>query len=208
MTVRSIGSTVRSMSLSSNCSPQAMVSSNRPERTMTNVQIAQPAATTIPKPAAAMAATEQSATVVERFLGLTAAITLGICCLQLEGGHLGDYAQVVTFAMICSLTLGGMIMSHGPRLVARLLAVSFGSRAQDEVESQALSSLCQRGRRLAYTATVVQMIVGIVHVLSVLDQPALIGPGLAVSLTALVIGPLIAEFGFGSAQQWVKRSIQ
>lgn len=172
---------------------------------MTDIPIDRPVAATTSAHTRATNPVEPSATVIERLLGLTAALTLAICCLELEGGHANDYLQVVPLAMICSITLGGLIMSHGPRLVARLVAVCFGSQPRDDAEALALHSLCQRGRRLTYTATVVQVISGVIHVLSVLDQPSLIGPGLAVALTAVVIGPLVAELGFGSAQQWAKR---
>ena len=43
---------------------------------------------------------------------------------------------------------------------------------------------------------------GVMRVLSVLDQPKLIGPCFAVSLVGLVYGAVLAELGFGAAERW------
>ena len=46
------------------------------------------------------------------------------------------------------------------------------------------------------------MTIGVMHVLSLLNQPKLIGPGLAVALVGLVYGVVPAELGFGAAERW------
>ena len=173
---------------------------------MTDVQIADPIADlngADSKPATRSSST--TTTVAERLLGLTAAFTLTYCCMRLTGAYPSDFLQVTAIGLVLAIITGGLIMSHGPRLIARMVAVSFGASAVDDNEVQALRSLCQRGRRLAYLGAVVQLATSTVHVLTVLDQPELIGPGLAAGMTVLVIAPVIAEVGFGSGEYWVAR---
>lgn len=158
---------------------------------------------TSPTIPAGVPAPRDGATVFERILGLIAVATLGWCCLTLEGFQTYWLLSPMPFAMVAAITLGGLIMSHGPRPIAKLIAVCFGAAATDDAEADALRSLCRRGRSLAYTGATLQAITGTMHVLSVLDNPGLIGPGLAVSLLGFVQAIVIAELGFGSAVHWV-----
>jgi len=169
---------------------------------MTDIRFAQDVTAKAAPPTHCSASTT---TLVERMLGLTAVTTLTWCCISLEGGHPSVLLQVVPIAMIAAIALGGLIMSHGPRAIARLLAVCFGASATNEEEAQQLRGLCRRGRRLAYAGGVAQMISGLLHVMSTLDQPSLIGPGIAVTFAGFFWAPVIAELGFGSAEHWVAR---
>ena len=170
------------------------------------MQIANPAAQSIPaNKSAAPRQVASVATVTERLLGLIAIVTLTWCCIQLEGGDPVVLLQPVPIALIASITLGGLVLSHGPALIARCIAVCFGAKLSGAVESEQLRSLCQRGRRLAWIGGFTQLLTGTIHILSVLDSPECIGPGIALCLAGLFWAPLIAELGFGSAEHWVTR---
>lgn len=181
---------------------------------MTDIQIADSArvqdspVAASPKQTARKTAAPQAASIVERLLGMTAIVTLTWCCIALEGGHAHNLLQVVPIAMIVAITLGGLILSHGARPIAQLLAVCFGASVATAEQADELRSVCRHGRRLAYAGGTLQIIAGLVQVLSVLDQPSLIGPGLAVCFAGFFWAPAIAELGFGSAEHWVGQRSQ
>lgn len=156
-----------------------------------------------PKPNAAPSPARDHASVVERVLGLTAALTLTWCCMVLTGAHPQDLVTFMPIALVTAIVLGGLIMSHGPRHIAKFLAVCFGAAAANSEQAEQLRSLCSRGRRLAYSGACLQMLTSTIHMLSVLDDPTQIGPAIALSMTAFVYAILISAFVFGPAKHWV-----
>ncbi|MFT4512506.1 MAG: hypothetical protein ACI89X_004712 [Planctomycetota bacterium] len=139
-----------------------------------------------------------------RLLGLVGAVGLFACGLTLMGAHPSDYLQLAALLIIVSLSFFGLIASHGPRMVGRLLAVTCGSLARNEAEAGHLRNMCRRGRQLSYSGGILTLLVGIIHVLSVLDRPEVMGPGFAVALVGPVLAVMIAELGFGAATHWVR----
>lgn len=142
---------------------------------------------------------------LERFSGLVAALSSLAFFMMLDGLRPGLLLQQTAgLGMIAGVTLGGLISSHGPRRVAQLASVLFGGWARDDEHAYELRDMCLRGRRLCYATALVVVVLGAIDVLSALDQPSRIGAAIALSLTALIQGTLLAELLFGSAVHWVR----
>jgi len=124
------------------------------------------------------------------------------CGILLEGGHPSELLQFTSAVMMCGVVGGGLWLSDGPRACVRLLAAVCGRRVSDRDDAVQFLSMSRRGRRLAWTAGLLTMTAGVLRVLSVLHQPKLIGPGLALALVGLIYGAVIAELGFGAAARW------
>ena len=140
---------------------------------------------------------------LSKLVGLLIAV-LGFCgVMWLEGGHPVVLLALPPMLMVLGISLGGIIASHGPRRVLRALAVAFGGRSVAAGEVEELRALCQRGHRLSYVAGLLQLITGTMHVFEVLDNPALIGPGLAYAMIGLMHAVLVSELGFASAERWI-----
>jgi len=120
----------------------------------------------------------------------------------LEGGHPEQFLQVTATCHLLAFVLGGLMMSHGVRALGRAFAVALGADVRDTAEAEVLAGLCHRGRRLAWTGGGVHFVCCLMHVVSVLDEPERIGPGIAVGMVGLLYGAIIGEIGFGSAQRW------
>ena len=124
----------------------------------------------------------------------------------LEGMHPEIFVSrfsIVPLLMIAGVTLGGLIASFGLRPVLRLVAVAIAGAAPLAGEAERLQAVCRRGQRLVWTGAALMLVTGTMHVLSVLEQPSQIGPGLAVCFVGLVYAALLAELGFGSAERWI-----
>lgn len=141
--------------------------------------------------------------VAGRILGFAGFAAIGLSGVILAGGHPGDFLQITALLVVLAFVLGGLVMSHGIRALGKIIAVSFGARIRDAAETEELLGLCGRGRRLAWTGGFIDLVCGLVHVMSLLDSPELVGPGCAISLIGLLYAAVFGEIGFGSARQWV-----
>lgn len=140
---------------------------------------------------------------IHKFLGLCAALAAILGAMVLEGGHPIILAQLPPLLLILGVAFGGLVAAHGPRRVLRLLACSIGGSRTDPDEAHELRWIARRGNRLTYSAGFLQVLLGTIHILSVLDQPHLIGPGAAYVLSGLVLAVLIAELGFATMERWL-----
>lgn len=139
-----------------------------------------------------------------RIGGMAGAVALFAFGMTLQGGHPIVLLQIPVLLTLAAITGFGLLASHGPRLFGRLCAAAVGAMASDRAEAECLRAMCRRGRRLCHTAGLVCLLGGVVHVLSVLDHPSLIGPGAAFALIGMLDATLVAELLFGSAEHWIR----
>ncbi|MCR9245588.1 MAG: hypothetical protein NXI31_11190 [bacterium] len=139
-----------------------------------------------------------------RFGGIAAAFGCCALAVELDGSYVFHTVLVSALLIVMSMAWFGLVASHGFGLVGRFFAVVAGRAAANEAEAAQLCAMARRGRRLCYAGGVFAALSGVIHVLSVLDQPALIGPGAAVALMGPVYGLLLAELFFGAAESWVR----
>lgn len=144
---------------------------------------------------------------VQRASGAAVFGGLFACGILLEGGYPSELLQVTSAVMMCGVVGGGLWLSDGPRACVRLLAAVCGRRVSDRDDAAQFVSMSRRGRRLAWTAGLLTMTAGVLRVLSVLHQPKLIGPGLALALVGIVYGAVLAELGFGAAERWFEVAV-
>ena len=165
---------------------------------MTELQAAPPAA-------AAPRAVWLNTTLTERLLGLVVVASIGYVAMALGGAHPQDLLGIPEAVMMFAIVTGGLVISHGMGAIGKLFAVAFGASCENGDQREALRGLCTHGRRRAWAAAAVVMAIGVMHVLSVLDQPSLIGPGLAATLRAPIYAVVLGELGFGGARCWVAK---
>ncbi|MDO8348741.1 MAG: permease prefix domain 1-containing protein [Planctomycetota bacterium] len=144
---------------------------------------------------------------LSKLLGLAIAIAAMLTVIEIEGGHSILLFQLPPLLMVVGVAFGGLVASHGPQRVWRMLAVSLGGGRPAPGEAAELQWVCRRGHRLAYAAGVLQAVFGVMQICSVLDQPSLIGPGIAYCLVGLVHAVLVAELGFATMERWVVASV-
>jgi hypothetical protein len=110
---------------------------------------------------------------------------------------------ITPLVTIAGMVLGGLTASFGLQQLRRLIAVTVLGRPAAAEEIALLQAMCQRGQRLAWSGAMLTLVFSAIHIMSVLDQPLLIGPAIGWALLALAYGALIAELGFGSAERWI-----
>lgn len=161
---------------------------------------------TTPPPASMPARIPDVSSPAMRVVGVGGAFGMFLLSMWTFGGHASILLQTSAALLLLGMTLFGLLASHGPRQLGRLVAVVCGDVARDRSEAECLRAMCRRGRRLSYAAGALAVLVGTIHVLSVLDQPHMVGPGFAVALIGLLLAVLVAELGFGAAEHWVQET--
>lgn len=143
---------------------------------------------------------------LQKLSGIAFVLLVIVVAASLQGAHMFDVISefaVVPFLMIAGVTLGGLVASFGVRRTAQLFSAAVLGRSVSAEEAPLLVQVCQRGQRLVWTGCLLTITFSAMHICSVLDQPHMIGPGIAWSLIAVVYAALIADLGFGSAERWV-----
>lgn len=140
---------------------------------------------------------------LSKLLGLAIAIAAMCTVIEIEGGYSTMLLALPPLLMVLGISFGGLVASHGPTRVLRMLAIAFAGRCARPGEAEELRSICRRGHRLAYAAGVLQAVLGAINICSHLNNPSLIGPGIAYTLIGLVHAVLVAELGFATAERWV-----
>ncbi|MCB9878059.1 MAG: hypothetical protein H6835_10700 [Planctomycetes bacterium] len=143
---------------------------------------------------------------LQKLLGIAFVFLVFVVALNLQGAHmtvLVSEVAVIPLLMITGVTLGGLVASFGVQRTARMFSVSVLGRRASLDEAPLLLQVCLRGQRLAWTGCVLMVTTSAMHICSVLDNPAMIGPAIAWTLIGVVYAALIADLGFGSAERWI-----
>jgi hypothetical protein len=107
--------------------------------------------------------------------------------------------------LVVGLTIGGLWLSFGPQPILGAVRTVLSTDRVVIREAYAIYILVfARAYRLALSSGIVATLIGIMIVLSTLDDPAYIGKSFAVSLTGLLYGVSLAEFLFRPLQQVLK----
>lgn len=147
---------------------------------------------------------------LQKFLGITLALCAILVGLNLQGAHMVVFFSelaVVPLLMITGVTVGGLVASFGMRRTTQLFSAAVLARTVSVTDAPMLQQVCQRGQRLVWTACLLVLTFSAMHIMSVLDHPAMIGPGIAWALIAVVYAALIADLGFGSAERWIRQQV-
>jgi hypothetical protein len=135
--------------------------------------------------------------------GVAIAVLAMVVVMELEGMHTVVLCAWPPLLFVLGVSLGGLVAGHGPVRVWRAFAVALLGAEVTAGQVEPLRDICRRGQRLAYMGGFLQLILGAMHLMSVLDAPHLIGPGIAYAMIGLVHAALIAELGFASMERWM-----
>lgn len=142
---------------------------------------------------------------LSKLVGLSIAVAAVVVLMEAEGLHNATLFAWPPLLLVLGVALGGLIAGHGPVRVWRTFASAIAGVHVLPVEVAGLRDVCRRGQRLAYAGGLLQAILGTFHVLSVLDHPSMIGPGIAYAMLGFVHAVLIAELGFATMERWIGR---
>jgi hypothetical protein len=149
---------------------------------------------------------ERNMNPLSKLVGLSIAVAAIVVLMEAEGLHTATLFAWPPLLLVLGVAFGGLVAGHGPVRVWRTFASALGGIQVLPAEVAGLRDVCRRGQRLAYAGGLLQAILGTFHVLSVLDRPSMIGPGIAYAMLGLVHAVLIAELGFSSMERWIGRS--
>ena len=117
---------------------------------------------------------------------------------MLSKGTFEMFLDPAAMAIVFGAVLGGLWISFDPRLLADTFAKSLQSeKITDPKKVTLYVAVLSRAHQLAWGAGLVGTLIGMVLMLANMDDPNAIGPGMAVSLLALLYGAFLAEFIFG-----------
>lgn len=117
----------------------------------------------------------------------------------------GDVAMFIDFnslILVLGMTAAGLWLCFGP--LTALMAIKkalLGARSFNLGEFSLGIAVLARGYQLAWATGFATTLLGLVIMLQNMDDPAAIGPGMAVSLLPSIYGLLLAEFVFSPLQQ-------
>jgi len=140
-----------------------------------------------------------------KLAGIALVLALLLLILAAGPGGAGVFLHLPALLCLTVFVLGGLVASFGPGRVGRALGASLrASTPLEAAEVEHLAQVLRRGQRLAWMGGLVLAIVGAIQCLAALDDPSRLGFGLATSSLSVLYGALLAEVGFGSAQQWLR----
>ena len=117
---------------------------------------------------------------------------------MLTKGTLEMFLDPAGLAIVFGAVVGGLLLSFDPRLVADAFGKSLQSEKVTDSKKVALyAAVLSRAHQLAWGAGLVGTLIGMVLMLANMDDPAAIGPGMAVALLTLLYGAFLAEFIIG-----------
>lgn len=143
---------------------------------------------------------------LQKLLGIAFVLFVLVVATTLQGAHMTLFVSevaIVPLLMITGVTLGGLVASYGVRRTAQLFSAAVLGRSVSVEDAPLLQRVCLRGQRLVWTGCMLTVTSSAIHIMSVLDHPSMIGPGIAWSLIGIVYAALIADLGFGSAERWI-----
>lgn len=120
----------------------------------------------------------------------------------LSTGDISVFIDTSSLIWVVGIVIAGLWMCFGPLTAAKAIAGAlFGSRTEDQDTFTLNIAVLARGYQLAWAAGVSGALLGLVIMLINLDDPAAIGPGMALCLLTAIYGLILAEFFFSPLQQ-------
>ncbi|MGB0591885.1 MAG: MotA/TolQ/ExbB proton channel family protein [Myxococcota bacterium] len=120
-----------------------------------------------------------------RFLGLI--VALGTLALAMSlSSSLMHYINGPSVLLVCAVGLGTVLFSHGPKGLGLLLRALGSEVTRDEAEEAA--SVALSATKSFHCAGIMGFLIGSIAMLANLDDPAAIGPAVAVALLTVLYG--------------------
>jgi len=122
-----------------------------------------------------------------------------VCCGSL-GFALFDLPSLL---LVMGVTLGGLWASFGPRLLLEAARATIAPGVVDSARAATLVAVFRRGYQLAWASGGLGLLTGIIFMLTNLEDPAHIGPGLGLCMLSVLYGGAIAELFFRNGTAWL-----
>ncbi len=109
-------------------------------------------------------------------------------------GELSWFVDWPSLVMVVAVVIGGMLLAFPAGLIGGAIrqAVSPFRPAEDEAIAK-YAAVLYRAAQLGWAGGLIDMFVGIVLMLQNMDDPSMIGPGMAIGLLGLLYGVVFAE---------------
>ena len=129
-------------------------------------------------------------------IAVTILIALG------NAGNLAWYIDTGSVLFIGGVLIGGLWLCFGPRLVLEaMMAALKGQCVSEKGQLSLFVAVYDRAYQLAWGGGIVGMLIGLVQILQNMDNPSMIGPGMAFGLMSVLYGASLAEFVVNPLQQ-------
>ena len=134
-------------------------------------------------------------------------IGAGLLLLVIGWGAFGSgditvFIDTNSMIWVVGIIAAGLWMCFGPQsTLSAFRNALFGGRDTTQFQLTQIIMVLGRAYQLAWAAGLSGFLLGLVIMLSNMDDPAAIGPGMAVSLLTTIYGLILAEFIFSPLQQ-------
>lgn len=132
-------------------------------------------------------------------------LLLGLCLLAtMTGGRLAFFIDFPSIVLVGGVVTFGLVASFGPvesfmAFVAGMTVSSRGFFGHDDLPRHI--AVMDRAIQLTWAAGFLGLLVGMILMLQNMDDPSMIGPGMAVSLLSMVYAVALAELLFAPLKQ-------
>ncbi len=123
---------------------------------------------------------------------------------HLEGGRFGSYFQITSAIWVIGGATGYCLSVYSPRECAKAFQLAFQSDASMEDRAKAAHIFAVAMRACAVIG-MLGFVMGLVHVMENLDDPAKLGGGIAVAIISVVYALVAGELVFGTLRARLER---
>ena len=117
-------------------------------------------------------------------------------------GDITMFIDVNSMILVLGIMVGGLWMCYGPKaVVSTFRHTLLTSKTPTQTHLRQTIAMLSSAYQLVWAAGLSGTLLGMVIMLSNLDDPAAIGPGMAVSLLTVMYGLILGEFIIGPIRQ-------
>ncbi len=114
-----------------------------------------------------------------------------------SAGNFSWFIDSTSIIWIALTVMGGLWASFGPGPVYAAFESMLLNKPMDADQKRRFASVFRQGHQLSWGSGLIGMFIGLIVMLQNMDDPAAIGPGMAVALLVAFYGAILAEFLFG-----------
>ena len=127
-------------------------------------------------------------------------IMFGLCVAAIRmNSTLGSFVDLPSIVIVVGIVCGGALASFSPSQIATALRDGFSKDSMESERAHQSSAVFFRLSELSIAAGFTGTLLGMVMMLQALDDPAAIGPAMAVALLTVLYGLILSELVFRSA---------
>ncbi len=125
---------------------------------------------------------------------------LVVALMAFGGSDFRCFIDIPFAVFVLGVVVGGLWAAYGPLQVLRVVGRVVKGQPLDAKRVRVDLAVFQLGYQLSWGAGIIGMLIELVKTLATMDDPAAIGPGIAMSMIGVLYGASLAEFVFGPLQ--------